>query len=125
MRETELRIGNIVYIKSKNKQCTILSGSEIDNAEDMEGILLTEELLKRFGFTLVEQSPFETITLKYWVKNRICLFFNESPPENTWLVGWADQRFGKYSVATGEWITDVHTIQNIFHALTGKELKLN
>ncbi len=87
-------------------------------------IPLTEDWLIKLGFEKREESPFEECKLPHFVKNRIFLFFNSSPPEETYLVGWGDHRFGKYSLVTGDWINSVDRLQNIYHALTGKELRI-
>jgi hypothetical protein len=89
---------------------------------EMDGIPITQGYLLKYGFSLIEESPFQDMKMKYWVKEGLCLFFNESPPFNTYLVGFADQRFGKYSIVTGEWIKYVHTLQNTFYAFRGKEM---
>lgn len=135
MKASELKIGNLVNRLGRMTQVLAMQQSEqVDyvstplsgavTINQIEPIPLTEEWLLKFGFTLVEESPFEEIKMKYWVRNRICLFFNESEPFNTYLLGFADQRFGKYSVVTGNWIEYVHTIQNAFHSLTGEELTI-
>jgi hypothetical protein len=136
----ELRIGNFVTYKDYGTStivrldsegfCSILpcnwTGPIGKVLQEIEPIDLTEDWLKKFGFKKIEESPFtEDISLKYWVNNRVCLFFNESPPEDTWLIGWADQRFGKYSVVTGRWIHHVHELMNIHFALTGEELTIS
>lgn len=131
----ELRIGNYVnrlgeitqiLAIQKGEQTsyvsTRLSGAVTIN--QIDPISLSEEWFKKFDFKLVEESPFEDIKLKYWVKNRICLFFNDSPPYNVYLLGFADQRFGKYSVVTGDWIEHVHVLQNAFYALNNEELNV-
>lgn len=137
IRAEELRIGNLVQHEIGVCTVNMLRGQDIglyDEALELlgttlkrvSGIPLTEEWLVRFGFSLIETDiPFERPKMKYWVNDGICLFFNESPPDNTWLVGFADCYFGKYSVVTTDWIYYVHTIQNIYHATKGRELTLS
>jgi hypothetical protein len=143
MKATELRLGNIIQdTRHPKRECTIfrltcgidfsityhydkskeLSYSK-ENSDALQPVTLTKEWLLRLDFNLVEESPFPLIKLPYYVKNGICLFFNESPPENTWLIGWADKRFDNgYQVTTGRWIHYVHELQNIHFAITGNEL---
>lgn len=88
-------------------------------------IPLTEEWLIKFGFQKVEKEDnFDNINLKYWAKDGLLLFFNDSPPYNTYLAGWGCMRNGKYYVATGQWIDTVHQLQNQYHAFRGTELEL-
>ena len=128
MRASELRIGNWVDNAGTPRQ--IEDAEELLDVETFKQfgtyspLPLTSEWLERFGFALVKESPFEGLKMKYWVNNRVCLFFNESEPFNTYLLGFADQRFGKYSVVTGDWIYHVHTLQNAFYAFTGTELTI-
>ena len=127
MRPEELRLGN--YFKTNIVQQVDIEHLEFllnphTDHSAVQPIPLTSEWLERFGFALVKESPFEGLKMKYWVNNRVCLFFNESEPFNTYLLGFADQRFGKYSVVTGDWIYHVHTLQNAFYAFTGTELTI-
>jgi len=88
-------------------------------------ILLDESWLVKFGFTK-RKSKFENIVLDYWVHECVCLFFNESPPEDTYLIGYGFTFDGKYYASTfnNQWITEVHTLQNLYFALTGEELTI-
>ena len=135
MKPQELRIGNLVYYKSRVINVTMIGEFGIQsktrletiNAKfitpDITGIPLTEEWLLRFGFE----------------KNKVKLD----------LVDWTDYRKGNmvlnyttfevtgYQVEYGSEIFDieerthicaiqyVHQLQNLYFALTGKELTIN
>ena len=90
---------------------------------EMEPIPLDESWLLRFGFTKCE-SGFDNIDLPYWVKNGVCLFYNESPPENTYLIGQGFSYENLYYAARNRWIDSVHELMNIYFAITGEELEL-
>jgi hypothetical protein len=106
MKANELRIGNIVFLKSKNKEYEITLGYEIDEgceSEDFEPILLTEEWLERFGFEEVDKKLFIHQLLPLSIKKSI----------------------GFYMTNVTNEINSVHQLQNLYFALTGEELKLN
>lgn len=134
----ELRLGNLILmngeqthvyqIEHRFKETYRINDIIIDAriiGDRFEGIELTPEWLIKFGFEKrhSDWSPFE-IKMNYWVHECLCLFYNESPPKNTYLVGYADLRMGVYSVVTHRWINTVHDLQNIFHSFRGRELEL-
>lgn len=85
IKPEELRIGNwVTWPEEKQPNEVEWShghwlGVFEKNYPFPEGIPLTEEWLIKFGFKKIEESPFtEDIELKYWVNNRVCLFFNDT-----------------------------------------------
>lgn len=126
IKDSELRIGNF-YNHVDVGQIT-LSAQGVNhfvNSNSIEGISLTKEWLERFKFSLVKasDSPFLNCGMDYWVKNAVVLFFNESPPENTYLLGFAECRFGVYQCVTRQWIREVHELQNAYSIWTGQEIE--
>lgn len=130
MKSTELRIGNLVDLGNRigkvidigHLSCTVVDLEETqDTLEDYErtqGIPLTEEWLERFGFT---KSNNVAITIEYklddlfsiWKKYGYNVFYISQYNENdTQLINTTQ-------------IKEVHQLQNLYFALTGKELKLN
>lgn len=102
----------------------------ITYSPNCEGIPLTEEWLVKLGFEKVmKPNTFKNHKLPYWAINGVILFFNESPPENTYLacVGdfVSDFKCGGEYIALGRlWITTVHDLQNFYFANVGKELTI-
>ena len=142
MKAQELRIGNLVNDPGKNgfgamRVESILSGTlrvylhTLDNEylgdfalNAIEPIPLTSEWLERFGFTFIKESVIENLKMSYWAKDALLLFVNESPPENTYLVGYGFNIGGNYYAATNRWIDTVHELQNVYHAYRGSELTI-
>ena len=93
------------------------------NCSSLRGIPLTSEWLLKFGFKKSEPA-FDNIELPYWVKKGVCLFFNSSPPENTYLIGQGYSYENIYYAARIRWIYNVHELQNIYYALTSEELTI-
>lgn len=130
MKATELRIGNLVRSQNTPIPCrvvtlhkhvaavienTINSFEETCNYVDFSAIPLTEEWLERFGFELLNKS------VEYWGKNGFCF---------TWMKDNIDKSDCLYLFLDGlpvnkrPEIKHVHTLQNLYFALTGKELEL-
>jgi len=112
MKAEELRIGNLVFLKSKNKVYEITSGYEIDTgteSNDFSPIPLTEEWLLRLGFEQAYKSPMHST---YWVENLSYYF-------------WYDKKI-QYADCKGRPIDCmyVHQLQNLYFALTQKELTI-
>lgn len=111
MKANELRIGNFVYLKSKQKIFGISSGYEIDtgtDSEDFEPIPLTEEWLLKFGFELCD-APEE----QGYQKGEYRMFKNDVGEFNFCLFEF------------GDWyqkIESVHELQNLYLCLCGEEL---
>lgn len=84
---------------------------------------LTEENLIKLGFKKCGKSPFENLELDYWAKDAVLLFYNSSPPYNTYKAGYGEMRWGKYYAVTFRWINKVYQAKEIYEAITGEELK--
>ncbi len=91
---------------------------------DLSPIPLTENWLTDFGFELKKVSQFQNINLPYWVENGVCLFFNSSPPKNTYLIGTGFNHLNKYYADTRYWIDSVHELQMFFEHATREKLTL-
>lgn len=120
-----LEYGNTLQLKDQVNQLR----SELDKAREENERLktfdlrpLTKEVLNQLGFVLNDKSPFENYNLPYYVYDSVCLFYNDSPPYNTYLIGYGEQRFGKYYATTFRWINNVHDLREIYKAIKGREL---
>lgn len=91
------------------------------NAEPIE---LSEEWLDRAGFKKLEGGNIVNCSLPYWAKDALLLFFNESPPYNTYLVGYGFNIGDQYYAATHRWINSVHELQNVYKEYRNTELTL-
>ena len=136
MKANELRIGNWVFLKSKQNPYQIWHSHDIEEIADApinfdaEPIPLTAEWLLKFGFVeknLGKKLPQNWYELKYlsneheelitsWVSILInsnslsCVICDEHPDE----MGANTKRPIKY----------VHQLQNLYFALTGEELTI-
>lgn len=127
IKQNELRIGN--YVQWSDEPGVYVPwmhghwlGTFNENYPFPEPIPLTSEWLLKFGFTKVNTHSFENIKLKYYCKDAVCLFFNGSPPENTYLTGHGFNLGMEYYASTAKWIDSVHELMNYYYAITGKEL---
>ena len=88
--------------------------------------LLTTDVLQELGFKDVGESEFELFKhMHYWVKNGLCLFY--STPINTdwqdsFLVGYAEMRQGKYVAVAFRWIDSVEDLTQIYEGITRKKI---
>jgi len=108
MKASELRIGNIVSLKDKGEY-RIASGHDIEELEDWDdtdycvGVRLTEQWLKYFGFRNDGSE---------WSHDGCCFEY------------WKEGLF--YSAGEGIKLSSpilyVHQLQNIYFAITGREL---
>lgn len=104
MKNTELRIGNLVYaLKSTPNPVVIGNDYNIYLNRDYSPIPLSKKWLMRFGFECRV-----VYGNNHWLKNQILIF---------------EDKKGKFEFAWGLKIKSVHQLQNIYFALTGKELK--
>ena len=123
IKANELRVGNFVLDPNNNKICKvfILSDECEDNVESINGydciciepVLLTEELLLKFGF---EKST--TINSKEWDNYDSC-------PENSICIEFVDNEFyftGGEGIPLSRKCKFVHEFQNLYFALKGVEL---
>lgn len=135
MKQGELRIGNLVNFKIHTHDKgyidppLVVSWHDLkwitDNKEHfndhIKPIPLTEAWLKKLGFEKDDGNYFINIGKNYQVNMRIAVDFDvEEPTVYIWLYESPDN---------SEWqnqthIKHVHQIQNLYHALTGKELIL-
>ena len=141
MKVNELRIGNLVKYEGLNCLVLAVASHVVDwdlelgyfpdsigfqrKIEDVKPIPITEGRLKDFGF---EKKPplFESYPLHpYWVKDGVCLFFNESDSRDIYLLGYAEMRIGKYYATANKWTQSLHVLQNYYFAHTEKELTVN
>lgn len=116
MEANELRIGNYV-LDSENKICTIGNGMAFFNIEKINPIPITEELLKKFGFKWYNPGY-------YAIKTLDC---KRISPQQLYRDEWHCQLFLKYdngyhNKGTISIIKYIHQLQNLYFALTGKEL---
>jgi hypothetical protein len=124
MKATELRIGNYVYDKygrvqevlSIETECTIEDKAIryvkyyniVESIENTNPIPLTEEWLLKFGFKVEDNS---------WFKNKDLITL-ERYDNRDWDVFYSNT----YEVHLRV-INHVHQLQNLYFALTNKELK--
>lgn len=130
MEVTELRIGNVVFTESElvarvtglhNK--FVCFDGHTEDIRDCRGILLTEELMLKFG---VEEGIGST---QYSNGKHVktfhfeCLSIQEEQNNGTFCVfitcgGYGDRKEICY-------LEYVHQLQNLYRALTGEELTVN
>jgi hypothetical protein len=87
--------------------------------------LLSAALLSEYGFKLVEvgDSPFDDYKMPYFCKDAVILFFNRGEwNENSFYIGYAEGRFGKYTVVPFRWISIEKELIEIYKAVRGIEL---
>lgn len=121
MNATELRLGNLVQYVDTKEPCTIYEIehrfkkiyriNDLNDNKNIEPIPITEEWLLKIGFKRVEWSSFA-----WYHENDIDAIFqielNSKGPLHIWD--------GAYTDASCQYI---HQLQNLFFALTGKELE--
>lgn len=127
----ELRIGNFVnrpnfgqYEITQIKQGYVQTNKGALPIMAIEAIPLTEQWLLMFGFTKHEGNVLKNINLPYWALDAVCLFFNGSPPENTYLIGIGFNVGSDCYAATTRWINTVHDLQNFYYQAKGTELTI-
>lgn len=84
-------------------------------------ITLRAYLLKA-GFELCDSNAFENCALPYYAKDAVLLFFNSSPPDDTYLVGYGLLNKDKYYAATFRWVDKIEEVNEIYKAVTGRDL---
>jgi hypothetical protein len=129
MKTSELRIGNLVYLADSDKIPFVIAEiSQVDvkafpqntplhkiikysifSIRDIEPIILTEEILLKFGF--------EKKLRNYELQN---LRFHLNKP-----IDYDGFLFCEGSIAITDKIQHVHQLQNLYFALTGEELIFN
>jgi hypothetical protein len=119
MKATEFRIGNIVYVKGKVDELSGIADNDYYSTgyghgvwdDDIEPIPLTEEWLVKFGF-LSDGDGF----LKDLKHNELFIHLNHFN-EVIFQIGYKDNWTMNMSIRC------VHQLQNLYFALTGKELE--
>jgi hypothetical protein len=111
MKANELRIGNWIYSKTYSKEIQMKSFFGLCNVEAspdlFKPIPLTEEWLLKFGF---ERMKFFGTNINYLLKEPICISTSDMVVE-----------LNKPNFIIKQ-IKYIHEIQNLYFALTGKEL---
>jgi hypothetical protein len=124
IKTTELRIGNLVLFAQESTVFKVmdidLNGIGVDDGDErtwieidqFEGVPITEELLLKFGF---EKNFISPNVERYSVDGfAINSYSNKEDGDYFWL--------GYYMNSINKHIEYVHQIQNLYFALTGKEL---
>lgn len=119
MKASELRIGNLVnsylgQITVNSKNLTML---ELGNLEDLEGVLLTEEWLVKFGFEIKDKENGGHVVPTRKQLNEY-LYCNKDG-----VVALVSELTGYKDFIIKE-IQYVHQLQNLYYALTGHELPI-
>ena len=102
----EVRIGNFVNMKSKNRFYIIDRGQDIDECEDFNPIPLTEEWLLKLGFV---KNDFDS----HYEKDE----FHIEVWEKDFVFRWND-----FNIDIN--LNSVHRLQNLYFTLTNEELTL-
>jgi hypothetical protein len=119
MKANELRIGNYVYLKSKDKIYEISSGHDIEEISDApenfdaKPIPLTEEWLLKFGFKKELDKSLS--------KGDIAIFLDKRFKTNLFLQE-NQESFKWYSYELK--VEYVHQLQNLYFTLACKELTI-
>lgn len=100
---SDLRIGNLVYPFSDGGETVEILAEDLTDTSHLHPIPLTEEWLLSFGF--------------FWDNKEEMLIegFYRLTPMNKKETEWYFNDFGLH-------IKYVHSLQNLYYALTGKEL---
>lgn len=123
MKANELRIGNYVYHPMRDEHFAIDRGlfeynNGLANLEDFRPIPLTEEWLKDFGFEKSVDKYQEGISYGLEAEFGIHIVFADGDINYCSLY----QNYQLIDFFTGH-IKYVHQLQNLYFALTGKELE--
>ena len=133
MKASELRIGNIVVF---NNTTNIIYGIKYSNAyyvrfaemwlnmEDIEPILLTEELLLKFGFEewdIKGEWVFEKVIFKDFDIEKKMIICSSGTCSLEEQENHPDVDVQKFIIRQD--IKYVHQLQNLYFALTGKDLE--
>ena len=111
MKENELRIGNYVYPDKTSIEYIKVIAQDLLNTKFLEPILLTEEWLLKFGFEDNEYT-FDLIA-------------NKKKLSFTWSSRIVSTGYRKgLSMKKYRHIEYVHQLQNLYFALTNKELTI-
>jgi hypothetical protein len=145
MEAKELKIGNFIATKECgcSEVCWIggnwvgLQDGDDWHEEGIHPIPLTEDWLRKFGFTAIENSTY--INGRQWMLQVSSDYIDEELDEvvnrdGTWFDGIGshsyreDGAMGVCALCRGNYICNnirtVHQLQNLYFALTGEELTL-
>jgi len=121
MKATELRIGNLVRRVKTGEIMTVLA-VDISTINQgglaVEGIPLTEERLLKLGYFYTNENGQKS----YW--HGELPYFQLRNNGDSWSL-WYEEQGDIEVLISKEDINFVHTLQNIFFALTGEELTIN
>jgi len=133
MKVNEIRIGNWVYLISKNKWYQIESGHDIDegiDSNDFEPILITEDWLLRFGFEktelnggIIKQYAHDCTPPRYRNNYGLIFRFGEMRDEPYKMYWYATDPINSSMHSFP--CKFIHQLQNLYFALTGNELTIN
>lgn len=125
MKASELRIGSLVMVSGKVRKVAVIKPDAIHCRIDGAPHVLKAYSIHRFGLDKVEPIPlteewlvkfgFEKLYSEY-TKGDL-MIENEYTDKGVWNVS-----IGKYQSPTD--MLFVHQLQNLFFALTGKELEI-
>jgi hypothetical protein len=128
MKASELRIGNLVY-KYYPSGIEIEAVNEINSyfvngigISAIEPIPLTEEWLLKFGFEHQNKYDLESNLYSKKLNSKYCFTIyskTETLDFKTKFIGWKVLNIG-FDLK----IEHVHSLQNLYHALTGEELTI-
>jgi len=140
MKATELRLGNYVYHESST--CKLETVLAFEDVEEYNPIPLTEEWLLKFGFA--EQNDEKKERLKWpTVHTSISWVLRGNTPESDWFRVYQqihepdilDVKYDIRGIKLGEYrvyaclyfvktIEYVHQLQNLYFAMTERELEI-
>jgi hypothetical protein len=110
IKANELRLGNLVYPDMSYPEPIKVCAKDFEDTLHLNPIPLTEEWLLKFGFVLCETEPWNV-----WSDELLYLTDVLKKGDGfNWMV--------KHNEAIP--INSVHQLQNLYFALTGKELKI-
>ncbi len=116
MKATELRIGNWVMYSSKIQVNENKIRECVDHPDRFVPITITEEWLERFGFEKDEEYDEGGLVDYRWILMNGSLEF---------VSFWNSEEItGVNQPQTGVDVEYVHTLQNLYFALTGQELTI-
>jgi len=110
MKAQELRVDNWVWLSSHKKHVGQVDLGFVQlNLDLFTPIELTEEWLLKFAFEKIDDYTYEHVDEDYWI----------------WTLGHYSFNDSTYSIQIGKDLKYVHQLQNLYYALTGKELNIN
>lgn len=80
---------------------------------------ITKQWLLENDFRPGEKAAFKNISLPYYVRNAVCLFYNE-PFAGSFLIGFGFTHDGNYYASTFYWVEHTDAIVRIYESITAK-----